>query len=107
MKKNLTEKEFKVLEFLIKSENDFNSYVHGTVLTDVIFDKETIKKYSHARRHKKVIETMTFSYLGRMCRKDLIWSEYKTVQNYTYYVGHYSTYKGREEYIKYLKSLTN
>lgn len=105
--KKLTEKEFKVLEFLINKERGYNTSVHGTLLTKVIFDEEIIKKYSFARNAKVVIDTMTYSYLGRMCRNNLIWSEYKN-QSYsngkstTYYVGHYCTKKGKEAYDEFL-----
>ena len=44
--KKLTEKEFKVLEFLINKGRNYNTSVHGTLLTKIIFDEETIKKYS-------------------------------------------------------------
>jgi hypothetical protein len=105
----LTEKEFKVLEFLINSGRNYNTSVHGSLLTKVIFDEEIIKKYSHARTKKTVIETMVYSYLGRMCRKDLIWSEYKINKysdgrSYSYYVGHYCTKKGKEAYDYYIQN---
>lgn len=111
MKKNITEKEFAVLAFLINSDRNYNWSVHGTLLTKIIFDSETIEKYNHTRGAKRVIDTMTFSYLGKMCNKDLIWSEYNT-QRYsngkrtTYYVGHYCTSKGKEEYEKYLNTIS-
>lgn len=106
----LTDKEFKVLDFLINKERNFSTSVHGTLLTKIIFDEETIKKYSFARTAKVVIDTMTFSYLGRMCRKDLIWSEYKTInyfnsKGYAYYVGHYCTTKGKLAYDNMLLKL--
>lgn len=106
--KKLTEKEFKVLDFLINKGKSYNTSVHGTLLTKIIFDEETIKKYSFARTAKVVIDTMTYSYLGRMCRKDLIWSEYKVNKyndgsSYSYYVGHYCTKKGKEAYNSHIK----
>jgi hypothetical protein len=103
----ITEKQFKVLKFLINKGRNYNTSVHGTLLKKVVYSDEIIKKYSHARKAKVVIDTMIFSYLGRMCRSDLIWSEYKVItysigKSTVYYVGHYCTKKGLEAYNNYL-----
>jgi hypothetical protein len=105
----ITQKQFLVLEFLINKGRNYNTSVHGTMLTKIIYDEETIKKYSFARTAKTVIDTMTFSYLGKMCRADLIGSEYQTIgdlssrtKGYSYYCGHYCTKKGKEAYDEFL-----
>jgi len=100
----LTEKEFKVLEFLVNKDINWKNPIHGRMLTKIIFDNETIEKYSFARSAKTVIDTMTFSYLGKMCKKDLIQSSFERIDNYCFYTGHYCTYKGKKVYEDYVLS---
>lgn len=44
---------------------------------ELIYDEETIKKYSHARRHKVIIHTMVCGYMGKLARKGWLRAEYK------------------------------
>jgi len=65
----MTETQQKVVNFM---QSKPNQLFFGLELTPVIFDEETIKKWSHARRHKKIIDTMTYSYLGKMAKKGIL-----------------------------------
>ena len=68
----MTKKEKAVIDF-IKSRPEQKYF--GLDLTPVIFSQETITKWSHARRHKVIINTMTYLYLGKMVKKGLLeWS---------------------------------
>lgn len=105
----ITKKQFLVLDYLINKERNYYTSVYGLALTKIIYSPQIIKKYNFARTAKTVIDTMTFSYLGKMCKVGLIDSEYKTIGNvgsktkgYCYYVGHYCTKKGKEEYDNFL-----
>lgn len=67
----MTPKEKKVLDYMNKNGGYFKEF-HYSELTPVIFSKEIIEKYSHARRRKIIIETMTLSYLGKMAKKGFL-----------------------------------
>ncbi len=69
-------------------------------LMTLIYSDEIIKKWSHARTHKLIIETMTYSFVGKMTAKGLIKPLYDYYQEKRYYIGHYITQKGREYYNK-------
>ncbi len=101
----MTTKQFNVLKYLVDNNHSSRHPIHGRALTPVIFDEETIKKYSHARTRKVVIETMTHSYLGRIQSKGLVNIGYKTIRyskgdSYTYYEGVNYTELGKQEYLK-------
>lgn len=88
----MTEKEYRVLELL--NRRRYKTPTHGTLLTHLIFSKETIDRWT--RYHK--IDKMTHGYLGRMQSKGLIRSEYK---GGLYYAGVSITELGVKELKKY------
>ena len=67
-----TKKEKKVIDFMKTGKRDYFNCICGLEVMNLIFSDEIIKNYSFARQHKTVIETMTFSYLGKMVKKGLI-----------------------------------
>lgn len=69
----ITNTQRKVLEILHERKKP----VYGLLFSSIIFSDETVKKWSHQRRHKSIIDTMTFSYLGKMAKKGLISSDFK------------------------------
>ena len=78
----MTEKENNVIKFMI---NRPNQRFFGLELTPIIFNAETIKRWSHGRRHKVIIDTLTYSYLGRMVKKGILeWNRegYSLNKNY-------------------------
>lgn len=97
-------KYYEVLLYLYNQKTQGKSSIHYYRLRDVIYDEETIKKYSHARRNKVVIDYMVCVYMGKLARKDLVQAEYKTNKHqngnrYSYFVGYYI----RPDGIKLLK----
>jgi hypothetical protein len=87
-------KYLKVLLHLYNEKQKGNGSIHYYQLRNVIYDYETIAKYSHARRNKVVIDYMVCVYMGKLCRKDFCGAEYKTNKNqkssgYSYFVGYY------------------
>lgn len=101
---SLTEKEIKVLAYFFGENFDYRNPIHGTLCKRIIFDEETVKKYSFARTRKIVIETMTLSYLGKMRSKGLLESSYGRIENYAFYTGHYITEKGKKAFLDYLEN---
>ncbi len=67
----MTDKEQGVIKYMNENGGYFKEF-HFSELTSVIFSEEIIKKYSHARRRKVIIETMVLSYLGKMVRKGFL-----------------------------------
>ena len=70
-------KYFNVLLHLYDKKMKGKDFVHYHQLREVIYDDETIKKYSHSRRNKVVIDYMVCVYMGKLARKDLVSSDYK------------------------------
>ncbi len=79
----------KVLKYLYDNDYKGRNTVWGLMLTKLIFSPETIKKWSHARRHKLIIETMTYSFLGKLRRKDLIEQAYEIHGGKAHCMGYY------------------
>ncbi len=79
----------KVLKFLFVNGYTGRKTVFGLMLTELIYSPETIKKWSHARRHKRIIETMTYSFLGKLRRKDLIEQAYEIHGKKAHCMGYY------------------
>lgn len=97
-------KYLKVLLHLYNEKQKGNETSHFLLLRNVIFDQETINKYSFARKTKCVIDHMVCGYMGKLCNKDFCAAEYKTTKyqkskGYIYFVGYYI----RPEGIKILK----
>lgn len=97
-------KYYEVLLYLYNQKIQGISSIHYYQLRSVIYDEETIKKYSNARRNKVVIDYMVCVYMGKLARKDLVQAEYKTNKHqngngYSYFVGYYI----RPDGIKLLK----
>lgn len=97
-------KYYEVLLYLYNQKTQGKPSIHYYLLRDVIYDEETIKKYSNARRNKVVIDNMVCVYMGKLARKDLVQAEYKTNKHqkgnrYSYFVGYYI----RPDGIKLLK----
>jgi len=97
-------KYYEVLLYLYNQKIQGKYSIHYLPLRDVIYDQETIKKYSHSRRNKLVIDYMVCVYIGKLARKDLVQAEYKTNKHqkgtgYSYFVGYYI----RPDGIKLLK----
>jgi predicted transcriptional regulator len=42
-------------------------------LKELIYSPETIKRWSHSRRHKVIIDTMTYSFVGKLIKKGYIY----------------------------------
>jgi len=88
----------RVLKYLIENGHTVRTPVHGLKLMDVIYSKEIIEKWNHARRHKVIIETMTYSFLGKLRAKGLVDCGYGNIKNYCFYTGHYVTTDGIKYY---------
>lgn len=105
----MTAKEKNVLKYLIENNHTSRGTpTHGRNLIPIVFSEETIKKYSHARTRKVVIETMIHTYLGKMQNKNLVNIGYKCIkysngESYTYYEGVNITEFGKNEYLKATK----
>jgi len=94
-------KYIQVLLHLYHEKEKGNKTIHYLLLRDVIFDQETVKKYSFARRTKSVIDHMVCGYMGKLCSKGFCDAEYQTINHrsskgYIYFVGYYIRPKGVE-----------
>lgn len=81
-------KYYEVLLYLYNQKIQGKPSIHYYPLRDVIYDEETIKKYSYARRNKVVIDYMVCVYMGKLARKDLVRAEYKRSNNSSSFVGY-------------------
>lgn len=94
-------KYIKVLIYLYERHTSRKGAIWYQALTPLVFNEDTIKRYSHARNRKSVIDTMTTTYLGRIAAKGYINAEYKFACGRAYFNGYTITKKGIDK----LKSL--
>lgn len=93
----------RVLQFLYENNYTGRHTYHALGLMDLIYSNETIKKWNHARRHKIIIETMTYSFIGKLAKKELILASYEVFGGNAQCMGYYITKKGIEYLQKNIK----